>query len=174
MAKLINKRVVMVIAEKDFRDEELFEPKAVLEKAGVKVDVACTNKRQAKGTMGATITPDMLVSGINTADYDAVIFVGGNGSHQYWNDPTAHSIAKEAAASGKVVAAICIAPVILANAGLLDGKKATVWPAEAETLRDKGIDYTGKAVEVDCNVITANGPASAKAFGEALVKKLSE
>lgn len=170
MAKL--KRAVLIIPEVNYSEEELAKTKSGLQAGGVKVDVACTNIRQAKGNRGGSTIPDKSVADINVADYDAVVFIGGNGSQQYWDDPTAHSIAKEAAASDKVLAAICIAPVTLANAGLLDGKKATVWFSEGQTLTAAGADYTGKPVEVDGSIITANGPTSATEFAKKILEKL--
>jgi len=168
------KRVVMVIAERDFRDEELLQPKAVLEKAGVKVDIASSNTRSAKGVLGASVIPDKLVSDINVSDYDAVIFIGGPGCRQYWNDAVALAILKEAAASGKIVGGICSAAATLALAGILEGKNATVFSGEARVLRDNGANYTAKPVEVDGNIITADGPASATAFGKKILEKLSQ
>jgi len=64
-----------------------------------------------------------LISKINIDNYDAVVFVGGGGATEYFNDSIAHKIVKESIAKGKVLAAICIAPNILANAGVLKGKK---------------------------------------------------
>lgn len=174
MGKLTNKKVVMVIAEKNFRDEEFFQPRGVLKKAGVKVDVACSNTKSAKGTLGATVIPDKLVSEIDPTAYDAVIFIGGAGCRQYWEDEGALFIIREAAVSGKIVAGICSAAATLALAGVLEGKKATVFSGEADVLKDKGAIYTAKPVEIDGNIITADGPASAVAFGEAIVKKLGE
>lgn len=172
MAKLIHKRAVMIISERDFRDEELFEPKAVLEKAGVRVDVASTNSRQAKGKLGATVIPDKLVSDINVADYDVVVFIGGPGCRQYWDDSVAHSLVREGESSGKIVAAICSAPVTLAKAGVLRDKKATCFAGDAQALKDNGAVYTGKAIEVDGNFITADGPMSATQFGKKILERL--
>lgn len=174
MAKLTDKRVVMVIAEKNFRDEEFFKPKEALENAGVKVDVASSNTKLAKGTLGKTYVPDKLVLDINVSDYDAVIFIGGAGCRQYWKDAKALSVIKEAVVQGKVVGGICSAGATLALAGVLENKKATCFPGEAQILKDNGANYTAKSVEVDGNIITADGPGSAVAFGEALVKKLGE
>jgi protease I len=94
------------------------------------------------------------------------------GATEYWNDSQAIAIAKSAAGKGKLLGAICIAPVTLANAGLLEGKKATVWESEVDKLKAKGAKYTGAAVEVDGNVITANGPEAAAGFGSAIVVAL--
>ena len=174
MAQLDSKRVVMVIAETNFRDEELFEPKSVLEKEGVRVDIASTSISPAKGKLGAIVNPDLLLSDINIDNYDAIVFIGGSGSMQYFNDQRAHSFAREAVTSGKMAAAICIAPAILANAGLLNGKNATVFSSEADTLRKNGAFYTKAGVEIDGNIITANGPQSATKFGEAILEALSK
>jgi protease I len=109
---------------------------------------------------------------VKADEYDVVVFVGGSGAKEYWNDLTAHSLAKSAAEKGKLVCAICIAPVTLANAGLLEGKKATVWKGNATALKQKGATYTGADVETDGKFITADGPESAAKFGRAIVRAL--
>ena len=167
------KRVVMIVAHEGFRDEELLEPQGMLEAAGVKVTIASSSLTPARGALGATVTPAVLVGDVDPAEYDAVVFVGGPGASEYWDDPEAHALARSTAASGKILAAICIAPVTLANAGVLEGKQATVWSSEAERLRAGGADYTGREVEVDGLVITASGPGAAEEFGRALLSALS-
>jgi protease I len=166
------KKAVLIIAYNNFRDEEFLEPKKVLESAGVDVSVASSSLGTAKGMLGATADPDMLIDDINVSDYDAVVFIGGSGSSEYFDNPVAHSIAQEAAESGKLLAAICIAPSTLANAGLLAGKKATSYSSEEGNLRSKGAMFTGSGVESDGNIITADGPSSAEQFGQALLDAL--
>jgi protease I len=163
---------VMIVAHRDFRDEELFTPRKILETAGAKVTVASSDIREASGMLGRTVKPDLLVKDINPDSYDALVFVGGPGAQEYWDDRKAHEIARRAAKGKKIVGAICIAPVTLANAGLLDGKRATVWRTEAGRLRAQGADYTGRDVEVDGNIITANGPEAAEKFGREIVAAL--
>lgn len=167
------KKVVMIIAQNDFRDEELFQPKEILEKAGIEVKVASTSLNVAKGMLGGTVRPDMLMSDINVSDFDAIVFIGGAGASQYWNDDVAHKLARDAFNTNKIVAAICIAPVTLAKAGILNGRRATVWSTEAGQLRViGGAIYTGNDVERDGNIITAAGPFAASKFGDELVKAL--
>ncbi|RLE06522.1 DJ-1 family protein [Candidatus Aerophobetes bacterium] len=173
MTKLTEKKAVMIIAERNFRDEELLKPKEILEKRGVKVTVASTSLNVAKGMLGARVKPDILVKEIKVDDYDAIIFVGGSGASQYWNDPLAHNIAKETVKKNKILCAICIAPVTLANAGVLSGKKATVWPSEKGKLEAKGASYTGNPVQVEGKIITAEGPQAAEEFGRSIVEALS-
>lgn len=166
------KTVVMIIAQGNFRDEELLQPKQVLERNGVEVRVASTTLSEVKGMLGVKVKPDILVRDINVRDFDAIVFVGGIGAGQYWDDPIAHKLAREAFNSNRIVAAICIAPVTLAQAGIVKGKKATVWSSEVEKLRKKGAIITGKNVERDGNIITASGPFAAGEFGEEIFKSL--
>lgn len=170
---LAGKKVVMIIASKDYRDEELQEPKAILERDGAKVTVACSSLEPAQGMMGGTTQPEVLLSDVRADDYDAIVFVGGAGAEEYWNDPTAHALAKAAVADDKVLGAICFAPVTLAKAGLLAGKRATVWSSESTQLTDAGAEYVDEPVVTDGKIITGNGPEAAEAFGEALAKALS-
>ena len=168
------KKAVMIIAQQNFRDEELLEPKRILQDAGVNVKLASQTKNSASGMLGAKVMPDITLQDINVQDFDAIIFVGGGGASMYWDDPTAHKIARDAYSANKVVAAICIAPVTLAKAGLLKNKRATVWSSEAGQLDSAGADYTAKAVEKDGNIITASGPKAATDFGKEIVKALSQ
>ena len=174
MQSVKGKKAVMIIAQNNFRDEELLKPKDVLEKNGVIVTVASSSLKESTGMLGAKVKPDMLFTNITVADYDAVIFVGGSGASEYWDNPTAHKIANDANNAKKIVGAICIAPVTLAKAGLLANKKATTYSSTVNDIKSAGAKYTGADVERDGNVITASGPAAAQKFGETIVKALSE
>ena len=165
-------RVLMIIAPRNFRDEELFQPKEELEKTGNSVTIASTTTDIATGMLGGTAKPDLTINNVDVDDYDAVVFVGGTGSSVYFKDPRAHEIARTANEKGKLIGAICIAPSTLANAGLLRGKKATSYPSEKNNLRSKGANFTGNPVEKDGNIITATGPSSAREFGRTIAKSL--
>ncbi len=171
---LEGKKVAMIIASQGFRDEELREPKEVLEAAGAEVVVVSSTLEESDGMLGMAVRPQLLLDSLRVADVDAVVFVGGVGAQEYWADSTAHALAWAAVDSGKVLAAICIAPVTLANAGVLSGKKATVWSSERDRLEGKGAVYTAADVEVDGRLVTANGPGAAREFGKRIVQLLSE
>jgi protease I len=158
--------VLFVIAEKNFRDEELFHTKEELEKKGLSAEIASKTKGIKQGSLGGKADATKSLKDIKAADYKAIIFVGGMGSQQYFNDSEALGIAKSAFQKQKIVAAICIAPVILANAGILKGKKATVFSGNEDALRQKGAVYENKSVIKDGNVITACGPDAARQFGK--------
>lgn len=166
------KKIVMVIAPVEFRDEEYQAPRAVFEKAGFAVSVASNTAKDCVGKFGMKVAPDLQLAALKVRDYDAVVFVGGVGCKKFWDDPLCHRIAREAASLGKVVSAICSAPIILARAGLLTGKKATCFAGDAEFLKAGGAVFAGRAVETDGIFVTADGPSSADGFGKAIVKEL--
>ncbi|MBU6391981.1 MAG: DJ-1/PfpI family protein [Planctomycetota bacterium] len=174
MQSVKGKKAVMIIARSNFRDEELLKPKEVLEKNGVTVTVASSSLKETTGMLGAKVKPDILFTNINVSEYDAVIFVGGSGATEYWDNPTAHKIANDANNAKKIVGAICIAPVTLAKAGLLANKKVTTYPSTVSDIKSAGAKYSGADVERDGNIITATGPAVAQKFGETIVNALGE
>ena len=168
------KKVLLVVASKDFRDEEFQYPYEALRDEGFGVVIASSVLGSATGMLGMSIDIHMLLTSASAQDYDAIIFIGGLGAQEFWDDVTAHTLVRDMHREEKLVSAICIAPVILANAGILDGKKATVWRSESHKLEFEGATYTGKSVEVDGNIITADGPSSAQEFAEKIVNKLKE
>ena len=174
MDGLKGRKIVMIISHEGFRDEELIVPADIFRKNGAEVVVASSSLGTATGKLGAKIKADILYTQVSAGDYDAVVFVGGPGAAQYWNDQKAHQIAREAASAGKILAAICAAPATLANAGLLNGRKATAFPSpeEERQLVDGGAEYTRSGVEVDGNLVTANGPESAAKFAQEILRLL--
>ncbi|MBN2095505.1 MAG: DJ-1/PfpI family protein [Candidatus Aenigmarchaeota archaeon] len=168
------KKALMVIAPINFRDEECFETKEELENAGIEVTIASTVPGNKIGMLGGTAKADIALDDAKIEDYDALIFVGGSGAQIYFHDENAQKMVQAAYDSGKVIAAICIAPVLFAKTGIMDGKKATVWEDESNlaVLKDSRAMYTGKPVEVDRKIVTANGPKAAREFGKAIAALL--
>lgn len=158
-------KVVLVIAHKNFRDEELFDTRKEIEHDGHQTVVASTSLDEAVGMKGGKAHPKLLLNDIDESDFDAIVFVGGSGASAYFNNQKALALAKEFSEAGKVVAAICIAPSILANAGLLKGRKATAYPSEAKNLSSKGAEFLKEKVVVDNKLVTASGPEAASDFG---------
>ena len=165
----------MIVAGRDFRDEECFVPKKILEDGGVEVKIASDKKGEAVGAEGGEITVDLSLNEADASDFDAIIFIGGPGALSHLDNEDSYRLAREAAGKGKIVAAICVAPAILAKAGVLKGKKATVWTSPthremAKVLMENGARYVDESVVVDGKMITANGPSAAGKFGEEVLK----
>lgn len=166
------KSVVMVIAQSMFRDEEYAEPKEILEAAGARVTTASEHPGEASGRFGLAAKASMSVADARRTPWDAVVFVGGAGAQAFFDDPDAHALARRVHDEGGIVGAICIAPSILAHAGLLDGTKATAYPSQEDDLRAHGAVWTGEPITVDGRIITGNGPESATSFGQAIAAAL--
>jgi protease I len=122
----------------------------------------------------AVVTPDITIQDAKAGDFDAVLLVGGTGSSSLWHNGAVHSLLNESSSSGKIVAAICLAPVTMANAGLLEGKTATAYPSAGDFLTWKGATYTNTSVVRAGNIITANGPEAAEEFARMLEQALTE
>lgn len=173
--KLAGKQVLMVIAPEDFRDEEYLEPRKVFEREGAVVKVASTRVVKARGMLGVQVNVGSGLEGLKVQDYDAVVVVGGQGSPRHlWGSEALHQLLREASKAGKVVASICLSGAVLARAGLLKGKKATVFnaPEAVEEMRRGGADYAGDGVVNDGRIVTASGPDVARAFGEKVLEAI--
>ena len=178
MPNLQEKKIAIIIAFRDFRDEEYFTPREILEKAGAEIKNASNKIGTAIGADGGEVGIDLLVSELNPAEFDAVVFIGGPGCLKNLDNEDSYRVAKETISQNKVLAAICISPTILAKAGVLNGKKATVWSSlldksAVKILKEKGAIYQDTPVVVDGKIITGSGPAAAKEFGEAIIKVLT-
>ncbi|MHB1135750.1 MAG: DJ-1/PfpI family protein [Coriobacteriia bacterium] len=160
--------VLMVIAPEVFRDEEYAVPKDFLENRGARVTTASLRAGVCHGKLGMTAEATLGVADVEAADYDAVVFIGGGGTQVFFENPAAHALARAAAQRGLVLGAICIAPSILAHAGLLDGVHATAFPSQRDDLTAHGAIWSDGPVEVDGRVVTANGPDAADSFGLAI------
>jgi protease I len=178
---LKGKKIAMIIAPENFRDEEFKIPYTYFTEKGATVDVFSTKKGTARGMFGTTVSVNKTLRDLNVSKYDAIVFVGGAGTPIVRKEERAIEIAKEAVEQGKVLGAICWAPTILAKAGVLEGKKATVWVGDDpeygmrtdQVLKKYGAIFTGEGYTVDGNIVTANGPANAENFAREIAELLS-
>lgn len=167
----------MVIAFRDFRDEEYFIPKQTIEQAGARITTFSTSLGKAIGKMGGEAEISGLIEDINVEGYDAVLFIGGSGAAKLIDNKDCKRVVVETVEKNKILGAICIAPAILAKAGVLNGKKATVWSSSLDKsavkiLKNFGTNYQAVPVVVDDKIITASGPFAAKEFAEKIIKAM--
>ena len=170
------KNILMIVAPVEFRDEELFIHKKIFEDNGYKVEVASkpTEAGKAKGVGGAEIGVDLLLEKARFGKYDAIVIVGGPGANIYWQDKDVLTLIKDARQNKKIIGAICIAPVCLANAGILEGKRATAFASEAQKLTKKGAQYVAVNVVADDGIITADGPFESEEFAYKILEELQK
>lgn len=167
------RKAVFIIPAENFQDGELFDTRRFLDMTGALTVVASTRIGTTKGMLGNAAEATVAITDLRVDDYDAIVFVGGPGAKLYFNSPVALNIAREAAAKRKVLAAISVAPTILANAGVLRGVRATSFISERVTLERAGARYTGVPVERDGLIITATGPIAANGFARAIADALA-
>jgi protease I len=169
--KLDGKKVLMVIPHTQFRDEEFFEPKKILEDEGAKVVVASTSARACRGIKGGVAQADIAIADAKADDFAAVVLCGGSSVPDFlWNDKKLQELVTAMAAAGKVVAAICLSTVVLAKAKLLSGREATVYflPQAIQELKSAGATYVKETLLIHNNIILAEGPPEAQRFGQAI------
>ncbi len=164
-------------ASKDFEDEEYFTPLHILSSCGVKTVVFSDKKGPIIGIEGGEGDAEREFKDFNPNEFSAVVFVGGPGCLEKMDNEEVYEIAKKALKNNCLLAAICIAPVILANAGLLDGIRATVWSSPTDKkaiklLKNKGAFYEESSVVKDGMIITANGPNAAEDFSRAILSAI--
>ena len=162
-------KILMVLSPQQYQEEELNVPRDYFQSMGYSVVLASKGVKTATGMSGESIDVDLDLKSVKLSDYIAVVFVGGEGiySLKLHEDPDYQALAKSAIAQKKLVGAICLGPWILADAGLLKGKRATA--SETDHIKSKGAIVSDEAVVQDGNIITGNGPSASQEFAEAIV-----
>ncbi|MDD4409263.1 MAG: DJ-1/PfpI family protein [Candidatus Pacebacteria bacterium] len=171
-------KIAFIIANKDFRDEEYFITKEVLENHGIKVDTYSNAIGLALGRFGGEVKVREVVESIDVDDYSGIVFIGGSGALKRLDNDISYGLISRFNEEGKVIGAICISPVILANSGILEGKKATVWYSDMDKgaikiLGRRGAEFIDEPVVSDCNIITARDFEASSSFGSAIVSYLT-
>ena len=170
-------KVLLVIASDRFMDEEYTVPKKILTDAGIECVTASTKHGTCYGMHGEIVESDLSFEEVNPGDYDGIVISGGIGCQdELWRNEKLIDIANKIGTAGKTAAAICLAPVVLAEAGLLAGKKATVFdtPASKRVLTLDKAELVDEKVVVDGNLITAKTPFDANEFGKAVLASLQK
>jgi 4-methyl-5(b-hydroxyethyl)-thiazole monophosphate biosynthesis len=167
----MSKRVLTPIA-KGFEEIEAVTVIDVLRRAGAEVVVAGVDGDRVTGRSGITVIPDLsLDDALARGPYDLMVLPGGlPNAFTLRDDSRVISYLKKTLANDGKVAAICAAPVALERAGLLDGTKATSFPAMEKELTSA--DYCEERVVVSGSIITSRGPGTAMEFAFQLVKEL--
>ena len=167
--------ITVVVMFADYQDEEFAGVENAMAQSGYGMQVVSTSTGEAAGMNGRKLTINQTISEVD--DYGlGVVVIGGTGSYVLWDDQDLITLIRRADADGSLVGAICAAPGALANAGALTDAQAC-WSNSKDLdaiMAGAGCEDTGQPVTRYENVITANGPAAAQAFGEAAAEYLDE
>lgn len=142
----------------------------VARRAGLEIEmISVSGEREVKGSHGIVFHADTVIDQADFGGFDGIVLPGGMpGTLNLGESETVNRVIKEFAESGRLVAAICAAPSVLGQAGILEGKKATCHPGFEEKLT--GADCKEEPVVVDSNVITSRGMGTAIPFALEIVR----
>ena len=145
----------------------------LLRRAGIEVITAGLSEQEIIASRGVRLLADTLLDEVQERRFDMIVLPGGlPGADNLDNDARIHELLKKMANSEKFTAAICAAPKVLANAGLLEGKSATSYPGFVDKMELPDTSYKQDAVVCDGKVITSRGPGTAMDFALQLIETL--
>ena len=163
-------RVLIPLAE-GFEEIEALTVVDVLRRVGVEVVAAGVGRRQVSGKHGVRVIADAVLGEVADQSFEMIVLPGGvPGVPNLASDPTVAQIVRAHAGDGAWIAAICAAPSILGDLGLLDGKQATIHPGWRDKLT--GGSYREETVVLDGRVVTSRGPGTALPFALTLARLL--
>lgn len=146
----------------------------LLRRAGIEVITAGLQPGIVQASRGTQLVPDTTLDSVLRDEFDMIVLPGGMpGAQHLKEDPRIISLLKKMAEQGKYTAAICAAPAVLAEAGLLAGRRATSYPGFLDKLDVPGMAYLKDAVVADGKILTSRGPGTAMDFALALIEALA-
>ena len=142
----------------------------IVRRAKLEIDtISITGKKEVTSSHHVTFLTDTTAEEADFASYDGIVLPGGMpGTIHLGENETVDRVIKEFAAEGKLVAAICAAPSVLGQAGILEGKRATCHPGFEDKLLGANVEF--EPVVRDCNVITSRGMGTAIPFALEIVR----
>lgn len=159
----------LVLLADGFEEIEAVTIIDVLRRGDVAVTTASLGGKRVTGSHQITLEADALLGDVTVETFDALVLPGGPAAKTLREDARAQATIKRAAAVGKLVAAVCAGPTALEAAGVLTGKRATVYPGNQLPSAQQ---VEARVVE-DGNVLTSRGPGTTMEFALKLVERLS-
>jgi protease I len=176
--KLKGKRVAIVAADMVER-VELIEPRQALQDAGAETELISIKPGSIRTfnhfDPAETEQVDRSVEEVDASDYDALMIPGGVGNpDQLRGDENIVAFVRDFFEQGKPVAAICHAPWVLIDAGVVRGRTVTSWPTVGTDLRNAGANWVDREVVVDSGLVTSRKPDDIPAFNEKMIEEFAE
>ena len=168
---------VAVLVEQGFEQVELVEPMKALEAAGARVDVVSPREGKVRGwehgDWGDELDVDVQLASADPNMYDALLLPGGvMNPDKMRRNPDAWRFVKAFFATLKPVAAICHAPWLLIDSGVIDSRRLTSYPSLQTDLKNAGADWVDQEVVVDRGLITSRSPRDIPAFSRAFIAEI--
>lgn len=145
----------------------------LLRRAGIEVVTAGLTDGPVTASRGVVLLPDSTLDLVLGDEFDMIVLPGGlPGADNLDADPRIHTLLQRMAEQDRYTAAICAAPKVLMNAGLLDGRKVTAYPGLIDGQLAASSQFTSDAVVTDGRVVTSRGPGTAMDFALTLIELL--
>lgn len=173
MLELKDKKILYVVPKENFSDSELNESMRFLENEGADMSIASSDNEPVESNKGILILTDLSLGEVEHKNFDGVVFIGGKGAESLFYNKEAQRVAKEFSEQNKIVGAISTAVAILANSGILEGKKVTGHPSIAKKVNESG-EFVEKEILRDGNLITVSKKDHAELMGEYIAENLKE
>tara|TARA_R110002049_G_scaffold62592_13_gene167069 strand:- start:220 stop:780 length:561 start_codon:yes stop_codon:yes gene_type:complete len=167
--------IVLIPLAKGYEELEAVTLIDVLRRANFTVITASlTEQQQVLGSRGVRVVADVRLDDVMYDDFDMLLLPGGmSGATHLDDDPRIHAILKRLNQSDKAIAAICAAPLVLAHAGLLNGRTITCYPDVLLASEWPEVTFSDDAIVIDGNVLTSKGPGTAMDFALTIIEYLS-
>jgi len=164
-------KMVIIMIENDYRDEEAIYPYYRFKEAGYDVKVVGPEKdKEYRGKYGTTLRSDLLPREVDPDNVAAVIIPGGNAPDKMRIKKDMVELVKQSYLKGKIIGAICHGGWMLTEADIIKGKKVTGYIAVATDLRNAGAEYLDREVVADGNIVTSRIPDDLPAFCSTILK----
>ena len=175
----INDAKILILATDGFEQSELMKPREQLKAKGATVHVASPKGGSIKGwdesDWGESVESDLKLSDVNRADYDALVLPGGQINPDLLRvEPEAIALIQGFVADGKTVAAICHAPWLLIEAGVVEGREMTSYKSIRTDLKNAGANVVDQEVAVSNGIVTSRQPGDIDAFVAKIVEEIEE
>ena len=179
MANELSGKKIAILAADGFEEVELTKPKKALEDAGAKTTVVSIEPGKIQGMnhadKGDTVAVDQTLGDAEPQDFDALMIPGGlMNPDTLRSNEEALEFVRHFFREGKPVAAICHAPWVLIDAGVIRGRTVTSWPAIKTDVRNAGANWVDREVVVDNGLVTSRKPDDIPAFNEKMIEEFCE
>jgi protease I len=170
---------ILIMSADGFEQSELMHPLENLKKAGATVHVATPDGQSVKGwdtdNWGKSVNADLKIADVNHDDYDALVLPGGQINPDLLRvREDAVDLVRAFVSGGKTVAAICHAPWLLIEAGVINGRDATSYPSIKTDMKNAGAVWTDAEVVVSNGIITSRNPGDLEAFVAKIIEEVEE
>ena len=146
----------------------------LLRRAGISVVTAGLDDQPVRASRGMVLIPDVALNDVIGQEFDMIVLPGGEpGATNLGKDERVTGLLQQLAQAGKYTAAICAAPRVLAQSGLLERRRATSYPGALAAESVPGLTYVDEPVVIDGRVITSRGPGTAMDFALQLIEVLA-